>query len=82
MLERFYYARAVDVTILLVINEITMVQSDLNENTNNTITMLLHYLTTYPNTKIRYHTSDIELYIESDATLKARSRIAEYFLFK
>ena len=77
-----YYARAVDPSILPAINEIPMVQSDPTENTNNKITMLLDYLATYSNAKIRYHASDMVLHIDSDvANLvlpNARNRIAGY----
>ena len=45
--------------------------------------MLLDYLSTYPNTKIRYTKSDIILHLDSDAANlvapKARSRVAGYF---
>ena len=71
-----YYARAVDPTILPAINEITMVQSNPTESTNNKIKMLLEY---YSNAKIRYHASDMALHVDSDASYlvlpKARSRI-------
>ena len=44
---------------------------------------LLNYLYTHPNTKIRYHASDMQLYIDSDAAYlvapNAKSRIAGYF---
>ena len=75
-----YYARAVDPTILPAIHEITMVQSNPTESTNNKIKMLIDY---YPNAKIRYHASDMALHVDSDAAYlvlpKARSRIAGYF---
>ena len=60
-----------------------MVQSNPTESTNNKIKMLLDYLATYPNAKIRYHASDMALHVDSDAAYlvlpKARSRIAGYF---
>ena len=41
--------------------------------------MLREYLATYPNEKIRYHGSDMALYVDSDAVYlglpNARSRI-------
>ena len=60
-----------------------MVQSNPTESTNNKIKMLLDYLATYPNAKIRYHASDMVLHVDSDTAYlvlpKARSRIAGYF---
>ena len=45
--------------------------------------MLLHYLSTYPDAKIRYTKLDTILHLDSDAAYlvapKARSRIAGYF---
>ena len=45
--------------------------------------MLLDYLAIYPNTKIRYHASDMTLHFDSDADYlvlpTARSRITGYF---
>lgn len=45
--------------------------------------MLMDYLYTHPDTKIRYHASDMQLYIDSDVAYlvasKAKSRITGYF---
>ena len=45
--------------------------------------MLLDYLHTHPNAKIRYHASDMQLHIDSDAAYlvapKEKSRVAGYF---
>ena len=45
--------------------------------------MLLNYLNTYPNAKIRFYASNMKLYIDSDAAYliapKAKSRIAGYY---
>ena len=45
--------------------------------------MLLDYLSTHPDSKIRYTKSDMILHLDSDAAylvaLKARSRVAGYF---
>ena len=45
--------------------------------------MLFDYLNTYPNAIIRFHASDMKLYIDSDAAYlvapKARSRISGYY---
>ena len=45
--------------------------------------MLLDYLHTYPNAKIRFNASDMKLYIDSDAAYliapKAKSRISGFY---
>ena len=45
--------------------------------------MLLDYVNTYPNPKIRYNASDMILYVDSDVAYlvaeKAKSRIAGYY---
>ena len=78
-----YYARAIDNTILVALNEIAASQSAPTQHTNEKIKMLLDYLSTYPEAKIRYTASDMILHLDSDAAYlvapKARSRIAGYF---
>ena len=60
-----------------------MVQSNPMESANKKITMSRNYLATYPNAKIRYHASDMALYIDSDIAYlllpKSRSRIVGYY---
>ena len=78
-----YYARAVDNTILPALNEIALQQAHPTKNTIQKIQMLFDYLNTYPNAIIRFHASDMKLYIDSDAAYlvapKARSRISGYY---
>ena len=78
-----YYARAIDNTMLTAINEISAVQSKPTENTLRAITKLLDYAATYPDTTIRFHASNMLLYVESDAVYlvlpNARSRVAGLF---
>ena len=78
-----YYARAVDNTILPALNEIALYQAKPTSNTIEKIQMLLDYLHTFPNAKIRFHASDMQLHIDSDAAYlvapKAKSRIAGYY---
>ena len=51
--------------------------------TKDATLMLMDYLHTHPDAKTRYHASDMQLYIDSDAAYlvapKAKSRIAGYF---
>ena len=78
-----YYARAIDNTIATALNEIALKQSKPTETTNDKIDMLLNYLATYPNARIRFYASDMILYADSDAAYLisegAKSRIAVYF---
>ena len=78
-----YYARAMDNTIITVLNEIAAKQTTPTESTTRKIKMLLDYLHTYPNAKIRFYRSDMILYVDSDTAYlvaeKAKSRIAGYY---
>jgi hypothetical protein len=78
-----YYARAVDPTMLPALNDISSKQSKATEDTQRQCTMLLDYAATYPNAKIRYHASDMQLQVDSDAAYlvlpQAKSRYAGYF---
>ena len=62
-----YYARTIDNTMLTAINEISAVQVKPTEKTLRAVTKLLDYASTYPDTIIRFHASDMNLYVESDA---------------
>ena len=59
-----FYARAIDSTILPTLNEIAAYQAAPTQLTNQKITMLLDYLYTYPDAKIRYKASGMVLHIE------------------
>ena len=78
-----FYARAIDNTILTALNEIAAFQAAPTETTNEKIQMLLDYLYTYPDARIRFIASDMVLHIESDAAYlvapKARSRIGGFY---
>ena len=78
-----YYARAVDNTLHTALNDIATSQASPTRKTKDATLMLMDYLHTHPNAKIRYHASDMQLYIDSDAAYlvapKAKSRIAGYF---
>ena len=80
-----YYARAIDNTILTALNEIAAAQSAPTEKTRKACNRLLDYVATYPNVKLRFHASDMQLHVDSDAAYlvapKARSRIAGYYSF-
>ena len=78
-----YYGRAVDNTILTAINDISAMQAKPTKITQQKIQMLLDYLNTYPNAKVRFYASDMKLQIDSDAAYlvapKAKGRIAGFF---
>jgi hypothetical protein len=75
-----YYARAVDPTLIMHINVLASEQS---RATADKVIKLLNYCNTHPETKIRYHASDMILYIHSDASYlserEAKSRYGGLF---
>ena len=78
-----YYRRAIDPTILPALTDIVSAQSNPTETTAKACRMLMDYLWTFPNAKIRYTKSDMILHVDLDAAYlvmpKARSRIAGHF---
>jgi hypothetical protein len=78
-----YYARAVDPTMLVALNDLSHAQANPTEKTTENLTQLLDYAATHPDATIRYYKSDMILWIDSDAAYlvapKARSRVGGYF---
>lgn len=78
-----YYARSVDPTMLVALNELSHEQANPTETTESKLKHLLDYAATHPIATIRYYASDMVLWIDSDATYlvapKARSRVGGYF---
>jgi hypothetical protein len=78
-----YYARAVDPTVLMPLNDIATEQTKATEKTQAATNQLLDYLATHPDATIRYHASDMILHIHSDASYlsvsNARSRLGGLF---
>jgi hypothetical protein len=78
-----YYARAVDPTLIMPINVLASEQSKSTEVTADKVIKLLNYCNTHPETKIRYHASDMILHIHSDASYLsengAKSRAGGFF---
>jgi hypothetical protein len=62
-----YYARALDPTVLMPLNDIATEQTKATEKTQAATNQLLDYLATHPDATIRYHSSDMILHIHSDA---------------
>jgi hypothetical protein len=63
-----FYARAVDPTVLMPLNDIATEQTKATEKTQAATNQLLYYLATHPDATIRCHASDMILHIHSDAS--------------
>jgi hypothetical protein len=78
-----YYARAVDPTVLMPLNDIATEQTKATEKTQAATNQLLDYVATHPDATIRYHASDMILHIHSDVSYlsvsNARSRLGGLF---
>jgi hypothetical protein len=78
-----YYARAVETTVLMPLNDIATEQTKATEKMQAATNQLLDYLATHPDATIRYHASDMILHIHSDASYisvsNARSRLGGLF---
>jgi hypothetical protein len=78
-----YYARAVDMTVLMVLSTIAMSQAKPTEKTMEQCVQLLDYLATHADKKIRFYASDMIMNIHSDASYlsesKARTRACSHF---
>jgi hypothetical protein len=78
-----YYARAVAPTLIMPINVLASEQSKATEVTAKKVIKLINYCNTHPETKIRYHASDMILHIHSDASYlsenESKSRAGGFF---
>jgi len=78
-----YYARAVDHTILVAVNDIAAQQSKATTETEDKVNKLLNYVATHPNATLTYRKSHMRLAVHSDASYlsapNARSRAGGYF---
>jgi hypothetical protein len=78
-----YYARAVDPTVLMPLNDIATEQTKATGKTQAATNQFLDYLATHPDATIRYHASDMILHIHRDAPYlsvsNARSRLGGLF---
>ena len=78
-----YYGIGIDSTILVTLNEISGQQSTATTNTTKKCAKLMDYLHTHPNAVVRFHASNMILYIDSDAAYlvlpQAHSRVASIF---
>jgi hypothetical protein len=78
-----YYARVVDMMVLMALSSITVEQTKATEKTMGRCTQLLDYFSGHLNATVRFHASDMILNIHSDASYlseeKARSRGCGHF---
>jgi hypothetical protein len=78
-----YYARAVHPTLIMPINVLASEKSRATAVTADKVIKLLNYCNTHPETKKRYHASDMILHIYSDASYlskkEAKSRAGGFF---
>jgi hypothetical protein len=78
-----HYARSVDPTLIMPINVLAAEQSKSTEVTADKVIKVLNYCNTHPETKIRYHASDVILHIHRDASYlsenEAKSRAGGFF---
>jgi hypothetical protein len=78
-----YYARAVDVTILMALSDIATQQSVPTENTKKQVDQFLDYMWTQPDDKICFRASNMILNVHSSASYLsapcACSRASGYF---
>ena len=66
-----YYARAVDSTVLMVINAISAAQANVTTATAAAVEWLLDYAATYPDATVRYEARQMILRIHSDASYQS-----------
>ena len=78
-----YYARAVDMTVLMRLSTIASEQTKGKERTLEKAYQVLDYLATHPNAVVRFRASDMVMNIHSDSSYlsepKARSRACGHF---
>ena len=78
----FFFARMLDLTLLLLTNERALQQTDSTTTTLNLCTWSLNCIATHPNPSIACKKSDMILWISSDSSClsvsKVRSRIGGY----
>jgi hypothetical protein len=62
-----YYARAIDMTVLMALSLIVVEQTNATEKTMDQCIQLLDYLSGHLNAKVQFHASDMVLNIHLDA---------------
>ena len=76
-------AKAIDLTMLVTISDLSQVQTKSNEQTLNNVVHLLNYAATYPDAKVRFHKSEMTSHVHSDGSCfsitKVKNRDAGFF---
>ena len=79
-----YFARAIDSTLLVALNDIAAHQARPTQFILSKCKQLLDYAATYPKVALRFYASDMILHVDSDAAYLvqdgARSRIAGHYI--
>jgi hypothetical protein len=79
----FYYARAINLTILMALSTITSEQAKGTESTMKKYKQLLDYLATHPDATVQFHASTMILNVHSNASYlseaNAHSRACDHF---
>ncbi len=73
-----YYARAVDMTVLIALSSIAVEQTKAMEKTMAQYTQLLDYLSGHVDAKVRFHASDMILNIHSDASYRSEANVCSH----
>jgi hypothetical protein len=77
-----FYARSIDNTMLVALGTLAASQKKGTESMATALTHFLNYCATHPDATIRFHSSDMILHLDSDASYlskpRARSRMAGY----
>ena len=69
-----YYAKAVELTIIASLSEITLQQAAPTENTMKKVNHFLDYMASNPDALVRFHASDMVLNYHSDASYLTATR--------
>ncbi len=76
-----YYARAVDMTVLIALSSIAMEQTKATEMTMKRCAQLLNYLADHADAKIRFYASNMAMNIHSDASYLSEGRVERAVIF-
>ena len=80
-----YYARIIDLTMLISANDLTIESTKYVTTARNKMSTLIYYLAINPNTAMAHKKSDMMLKMYSDGSClsatNARSRVAGHFYF-
>jgi hypothetical protein len=70
-----YYAKAFDPALIIPVNVLSSEKSKATDVTSDKVITLLNHCNTDPETKIRYHASDMILHIHSDTSFHSEKEV-------